>query len=88
MNDIQVYLFDILCLGNCLPAERGGGESSVPWSLAGLSLGYLKKGDTQHSETAVVHIRKTPTQIPTESFKNRNVAGAKTAQWRLFFLSL
>lgn len=24
MNNIQVYLFEILCLENCLPGERGG----------------------------------------------------------------
>lgn len=79
MNNIQVCLFETLCLGNRLPGEIGGGESSVPWSLAGLSLGF-SKGDTQHSKPAVVCIWKTPTHIPTESFKNRNVAGSKTAQ--------
>lgn len=83
MNNIQVYLFENLCLGNCSPGERGGGESSAPSSLVCLSLGFLI-GDTQHSGTAVVCIQKTPTQILIEIFKNRNVAAAKAAQGRYF----
>lgn len=42
MNNIQVYLFEILCLGNCLPGERGEGESSVSWSLVALVWGFWR----------------------------------------------
>lgn len=47
MNNIQVYLFEILCLGSYLPGEKGAGESSVFWSLTGLSLGLLKHNRAQ-----------------------------------------
>jgi len=56
MNNIQVYLFEILCLGKCLP----GGESGVSWLLAGLNVECLK-GDTQHSKPVIVGIWNTPT---------------------------
>lgn len=38
MDNINNYLSEILFLWNLLPGVRDRGESSVPWSLAGLIL--------------------------------------------------
>lgn len=75
MDNIHIYVSEILVFENNLPGVRDGGEFSVSWSY----FGYLKS-DTQHSKPAGLCAWKTSAQIPSESFQNRNVAGTKTAQ--------
>lgn len=75
MDNIHIYVSEILFLGNDFPGVRDGGEFSVSWSY----FGFLKS-DTQHSKPAAACAWKTSAQIPSESLQNRNVAGTKTAQ--------
>lgn len=42
MDNINNYLSEILFLWNLLPGVRDRGESSVPWSLAGLILVFWR----------------------------------------------